>query len=86
MAEVVENPLPKARMRTEVHKHPLYYSVRNHIIDFLVTRSKTFVQEMRGRFDSKAVPIVRPGLVGPELTAETKVLRLGPMQSQAVAS
>ena len=25
LAEVVENPLPKERVRTEVHKHPLYY-------------------------------------------------------------
>ena len=48
LAEVVENPLPKERVRTEVHKHPLYYAVRNHIIDFLVSRSKTFVHETRG--------------------------------------
>jgi nitrate/nitrite transport system ATP-binding protein len=39
LAEIVENPLPKARARAEVHKHPLYYAVRNHIIDFLVSRS-----------------------------------------------
>ncbi len=25
LAEIVENPLPKERVRTEVHKHPLYY-------------------------------------------------------------
>ena len=42
LAEIVENPLPKARLRTDFHKHPLYYGVRNHIIDFLVTRSKNF--------------------------------------------
>jgi nitrate/nitrite transport system ATP-binding protein len=42
LAEIVENPLPKERARNDIHRHPLYYSVRNHIIDFLVSRSKTF--------------------------------------------
>ena len=36
LAEIVENPLPKERERIDIHKHPLYYAVRNHIIDFLV--------------------------------------------------
>ena len=40
LAEIVENPLPKDRQRTDFHKHPLYYGVRNHIIDFLVSRSR----------------------------------------------
>src|SRR5207247_7843218 len=48
LAEVVENPLPKQRKRSDVHKHPLYYGVRNHIIDFLVSRSKNFANEMTG--------------------------------------
>ncbi len=42
LAEIVENPLPKDRKRTDFHKHPLYYGVRNHIIDFLITRSRNF--------------------------------------------
>ena len=46
LAEIVENPLPKERKRTDFHKHPLYYGVRNHIIDFLVTRTKTFADEI----------------------------------------
>src|SRR2546428_11069161 len=41
LAEIVENPLPKERKRTDFHKHPLYYGVRNHIIDFLLARSKS---------------------------------------------
>src|SRR3954466_13277043 len=45
LAEIVDNPLPRERARSEVHKHPLYYPVRNHIIDFLVTRSKSFAAE-----------------------------------------
>src|SRR5262249_53896834 len=60
LAEIVENPLPKERKRNDVHKHPLYYGVRNHIIDFLVARSKSFAAEMPG-FDRRRVPVVRPG-------------------------
>jgi nitrate/nitrite transport system ATP-binding protein len=66
LAETVENPLPKDRKRNDVHKHPLYYGVRNHIIDFLVTRSKSFADEMRGKaFDRRRVPVVRPGAPEP---------------------
>jgi nitrate/nitrite transport system ATP-binding protein len=63
-AEIVENPLPKDRKRTDFHKHPLYYGVRNHIIDFLVTRSKTRRDEIKagGAFDRRHVPVVRPGV------------------------
>ena len=52
LAEIVENPLPKERARTDFHKHPLYYAVRNHIIDFLVERSKSFVAQTPG-FDPR---------------------------------
>ena len=62
LAEIVDNPLPKERKRTDVHKHPLYYGVRNHIIDFLVTRSKNFAEGAEGKsFDKRQVPVVRPG-------------------------
>ena len=46
LAEIVENPLPKDRGRIDLHRHPLYYGLRNHIVDFLVSRSKTFAAEM----------------------------------------
>src|SRR6201993_240635 len=46
LAEVVENPRPKDREPNAVHPHPLYYGVRNHIIDFLVSRRKNFAEEM----------------------------------------
>ena len=65
LAEIVENPLPKDRVRAEVHKHPLFYPVRNHIIDFLVSRSKSFVRESRGQHDPRNVPSVRPGIPHP---------------------
>ena len=62
-AEIVENPLPKDRNRNDFHKHPLYYGVRNHIIDFLVSRSKNFAAEMKtSGFDRRHPPVVRPGV------------------------
>jgi nitrate/nitrite transport system ATP-binding protein len=68
LAEIVENPLPKSRVRASFHRHPLYYSVRNHIIDFLVTRSKRFLEESRNSgYDRRRVPVIRPGVVEPSL-------------------
>jgi nitrate/nitrite transport system ATP-binding protein len=63
----VENPLPKQRARSDFHKHPLFYAVRNHIIDFLVSRSRTFIKEMGGAFDPRHVKVVRPGLPEPSI-------------------
>ena len=40
IAEIVENTLPKERTRAELHKLPNYYPLRNHLIEFLVTRSR----------------------------------------------
>jgi len=76
LAEMVENPLPKERARADVHRHPLYYAVRNHIIDFLVERSKSFAKDMRGKYDPRQVPTVHPSLVEPVLAADTNVRRL----------
>jgi nitrate/nitrite transport system ATP-binding protein len=73
-AEIVDNPLPKERKRADVHKHPLYYGVRNHIIDFLVSRSKAFAEGIEGRgYDRRRVPVVRPGAPEPVIAAETSV-------------
>jgi nitrate/nitrite transport system ATP-binding protein len=69
LAEIVENPLPRARSRNDFHKHPLYYATRNHIIDFLVSRSRTFIEETRGDYDPRRVTIVRPGLPEPIIAA-----------------
>jgi nitrate/nitrite transport system ATP-binding protein len=71
LAEIVDNPLPKNRQRNEVHRHPLYYGIRNHVIDFLVSRSKTFSQEMTASsYDRRRVPVVRPGAPEPTVAAD----------------
>src|ERR1044071_9282302 len=51
LAEIIENPLPKNRQRIDIHRHPHYYGLRNHIIDFLVSRSRTFIEETRGDYN-----------------------------------
>ena len=40
LAEVVINPLPRSRTRSQLHHLDGYYDMRNHIVDFLVTRAK----------------------------------------------
>jgi nitrate/nitrite transport system ATP-binding protein len=39
IAEAVTNPLPRTRKRADLHHLPGYYELRNHIVDFLVTRA-----------------------------------------------
>jgi nitrate/nitrite transport system ATP-binding protein len=39
IAEVVINTLPRTRTRAGLHHLPGYYELRNHIVDFLVTRA-----------------------------------------------
>ena len=64
LAEIVENPLPRDRGRIDLHHHPLYYALRNHIIDFLVTRSKTFTADDAGSRSAQRAggAIGKPGL------------------------
>ena len=40
IAEIVMNTLPKGRERASLHHDPMYYPMRNHLVDFLVNRSK----------------------------------------------
>ncbi len=40
IAEVVVNPLPRERSRAGLHHLDGYYALRNHIVDFLVTRAR----------------------------------------------
>jgi nitrate/nitrite transport system ATP-binding protein len=42
IAEEVKNLLPRARTRQSLHRDPHYYPLRNHLLDFLVTRSKRY--------------------------------------------
>lgn len=86
LAEIVENPLPRERSRSDFHKHPLYYATRNHIIDFLVSRSRTFIEETRGEYNPRRVTIVRPGLPEPIIAAgQTSQALTIPVRGQQAA-
>lgn len=60
VAEVVVNPLPRDRQRIDLHRHPDYYPLRNHLIDFLVTRSRTFRDAPPEDYDPRHPPQVTP--------------------------
>ena len=60
VAEIVRNTMPRDRQRATLHHDPQYYRIRNHLVDFLVSRSK----------DPKPAgethpPVVRPGETEP---------------------
>jgi nitrate/nitrite transport system ATP-binding protein len=63
IAEIVVNTMPRSRTRHDLHKHPHYYRIRNHLIEFLVDRSRAFdsVSAAEG-YDPRNPPLVTPGL------------------------
>ncbi|MDB5775371.1 MAG: nitrate/sulfonate/bicarbonate transporter ATP-binding protein [Herbaspirillum sp.] len=40
VAEIVRNTMPRDRQRATLHHDPQYYRIRNHLVDFLMTRSR----------------------------------------------
>jgi nitrate/nitrite transport system ATP-binding protein len=60
IAEAVENTLPNERSRSELHKLANYYVLRNHLIEFLVTRSRELSLRPEARAHERHPPIVRP--------------------------
>lgn len=64
VAEIVENTLPKQRSRVDLHKHPNYYPLRNHMIEFLVTRSRELAGAGGAHLDVRNPMVVRPALGG----------------------
>jgi nitrate/nitrite transport system ATP-binding protein len=62
IAEVVENTMPRERARNTINYDPQYYMIRNHLVDFLVNRSKLY-QSGAASGRSKQAPLVRPGLL-----------------------
>jgi nitrate/nitrite transport system ATP-binding protein len=67
-----------------VHRHPLYYAVRNHIIDFLVSRSRGFAEREGAGHDRRKVPVVRPGVPEPALAPSSPSPRRGEGRGEGV--
>ncbi|WP_439154321.1 ABC transporter ATP-binding protein [Yoonia sp.] len=72
VAESVEITIPRPRSRTEIIEHPNYYAIRNHLVQFLGTRSK----EMAGKQGSAETS--RPATVRIDKTDPTE----GPEHTQ----
>ncbi|MGE0152787.1 MAG: ABC transporter ATP-binding protein [Reyranellaceae bacterium] len=79
IAEIVVNTLPRDRSRHDLHKHPHYYRIRNHLIEFLVDRSRNFDREIEaGNYDPRHPPLVHPGHAEPAVAA----VDTGPTEEQ----
>ncbi len=63
IAEIVEITMPRNRTRADMHHDPQFYRIRNHLVDFLVNRSKGYAgNEAAILHDARHPPVVRPGL------------------------
>jgi nitrate/nitrite transport system ATP-binding protein len=58
VAEIVKNTMSRQRQRATLHHDPQYYRIRNHLVDFLVARSKDL---SHGRAPAQP-PEISPGL------------------------
>jgi nitrate/nitrite transport system ATP-binding protein len=70
VAEIVHNTIGRPRDRHSIHHDPQYYRIRNHLVDFLVNRSKLYQSGEAKR--PAHPPVVRPGLE----SAAAKVINL----------
>ena len=63
VAESVTIDIPRPRSRAEIIHHPAYYSIRNHLVDFLTTRSRLVSEADLNSDTQNAKPLsVSPGL------------------------
>jgi nitrate/nitrite transport system ATP-binding protein len=60
LAEVVHNTLPRPRARASLHHMPGYHALRDHILDFLITRSRTLAGTPPPGWDPAQPPVVSP--------------------------
>ncbi len=59
VCEIVENTLPAGRTRSDLHRHENYSPMRNHLLEFLVNRSRGAVAA-DSPIDPMKPPVVRP--------------------------
>jgi nitrate/nitrite transport system ATP-binding protein len=66
IAEIVCNTMAKGRTRATMHHDPQFYKIRNHLVDFLVNRSRLIqsgaADQLSERTGDFAPPVVSPGL------------------------
>ena len=71
IAESVKVSIPRPSKRTDIIHHDAYYLIRNHLVDFLVNRSRELAGEVVADpelpVDSSHPVEVDPSLVNPEV-------------------
>lgn len=60
VCEVVENTLPRGRLRADMHRHANYGPMRHHLLEFLVNRSKVAPPQAHDARSARQPPVVRP--------------------------
>ena len=78
VAESVMVSIPRPRSRTDIIHHSSYYKIRNHLVDFLVNRSKELSgsavsqsEDLKNHYTSK--PKVVDPAAEPDLTKKTAI-------------
>jgi len=76
VAESVTVSIPRPRNRTDIIHHPGYYKIRNHLVDFLVNRSKELSGSVAGEAevgDSPSPRVVDPAAEGAGVSAADRL-------------
>jgi len=61
IAEIVENPIARPRLRADMHHNRHFYAVRNHMVDFLVSRSRKIAEgSLPADYDPRHPPVTQP--------------------------
>jgi len=71
--------MSRQRQRATLHHDPQYYRIRNHLVDFLVARSRDL---SHGRAPSLP-PVVSPGLEPGPVDAPAPALNVVPIKAAA---
>ncbi len=72
IAEVIVNPMPADRRQGDIHHDPNFYVLRNHLIDFLVSRSITFRDAPPAGYNQRNPPLIHLGAGASVSSAEPK--------------
>lgn len=72
VAESVVIDIPRPRKRAEIIHNPAYYPIRNHLVDFLTTRSRLMSNTDQGDSRNRKPVTVRPGLSDKTEIPETR--------------
>lgn len=75
VAESVKVSIPRPRSRTDIIHHQAYYKIRNHLVDFLVNRSKELSGSAEGQQSRSDTPYSdHPHVVDPAADEEVKAI------------